>query len=367
MVLAENTAGFGARAAATPGGGDPLAGVVVERGARVAESPAVSVIVPCYNVACYVAEALDSVMRQTFTDYECVVVNDGSPDADELERAIEPYRDRVVYVRQENRGLSGARNTGIRVARGELLALLDADDAWEPRYLEVQVGMMGRDPSITALYPNALIFGDAPDAGLTFMDVCPSEGEPTLAALLDGRCIVFVGTTVRREAVERAGLFDEEQGRHLSEDFDLWLRLLGQGGRIAYHREVLARYRRRADQITADAVEVYRRVLRVLDKVERTFDLSPAERAALGRQRTRCLSEMSLHEGKRAFFGGDARAAVAKLREANVHLKSRKLAAAVLLMRVSPGLLRGLVRLRDRLAPAGVRGRRPKAAMRGAG
>lgn len=362
MVLTENTAGVGARAS---GGGDPLAGVVVERGARVAEAPAVTVIVPCYNVAQYVAEALDSVMRQTFENYECVVVNDGSPDTEELERAIAPYRDRVVYVRQENRGLAGARNTAIRVSRAGLLALLDADDAWEPRYLEVQVGMMERDPSIAVLYPNALIFGDAPDAGRTFMEVCPSEGEPTLDALLDGRCVVFICSTARREAVERAGMFDEEQGRHLNEDFDLWLRVLRQGGRIAYHREVLARYRRRGDQITADSVEVYKRVLRVLDKVDRTFDLSAAERESLERQRVRCRSELSLHEGKRAFFGGDAAAAVVKLKEANVHLKSRKVAAAVMLMRLSPGLLRGLVRLRDRFTPAG--GRAPKrAAMRGA-
>jgi len=364
MVLDVNTEGGGARAAAQ-GGGDPLAGVVVERGARVAEAPAVTVIVPCYNVAQYVAEALDSVMRQTFDNYECIVVNDGSADTEELERALAPYRERVVYVRQENRGLSGARNTAIRISRASLIALLDADDAWEPRYLEVQVGMMERDPSITVLYPNARIFGDAPDAGRTFMEVCPSEGEPTLEALLDGRCIVFIGSTVRREAVERAGMFDEEQGRYITEDFDLWLRILQQGGRIAYHREVLARYRRRADQITADYVAVNKRVLRVLDKVERTFDLSPAERGSLERQRARCLAERSLHEGKRAFFDGDTAEAIAKLTEANAHLKSRKVAAAVVVMRLSPGLLRGLCRLRDHFAPASGRARL-RETMRGA-
>src|ERR671939_2007579 len=97
--------------------------------------PAVSVIIPAYNAAAHIGAALDSVFAQTFTDYEVIVVNDGSPDTPELERALDAYAGRLLYVRQENRGPSGARNAGIRRARGEYVALLDSDDLWLPAYL----------------------------------------------------------------------------------------------------------------------------------------------------------------------------------------------------------------------------------------
>jgi len=99
------------------------------------KTPRVSVIIPCYNTAQFVAETLDSVFSQTYSDYEVVVVNDGSPDTPDLERVLGPYLSRIVYVKSDNCGLAGARNNGIRASKGELIALLDSDDAWEPRYL----------------------------------------------------------------------------------------------------------------------------------------------------------------------------------------------------------------------------------------
>src|ERR1035438_6092024 len=80
----------------------------------VGMAPLLSVIIPAYRAAQYIAAALDSVLAQTFKGYEIIVVNDGSPDTEELERALEPYRDRIIYLLQENQGLSGARNNGIR-------------------------------------------------------------------------------------------------------------------------------------------------------------------------------------------------------------------------------------------------------------
>src|ERR1044071_4136956 len=106
------------------------------------KTPAVSVVIPVYNATPYVRKALDSILAQTFTDYEVIVVNDGSADGDELERILESHPVPVVYVRQENKGVSAARNAGIKMARGEFYAQLDADDQWEPDYLRVQVGML---------------------------------------------------------------------------------------------------------------------------------------------------------------------------------------------------------------------------------
>src|SRR5260370_18914565 len=88
-------------------------------------SPLVSVIVPAYRAATYIAETLDSILAQSFTSYEIIVVNDGSPDTEDLERVLEPYRGHIAYIVQENRGQAGARNTGLRAARGAVLAFLD--------------------------------------------------------------------------------------------------------------------------------------------------------------------------------------------------------------------------------------------------
>src|ERR1700751_944670 len=106
------------------------------------KAPSVSVIIPSYNTAAYIAEALDSVFAQTFTDFEVIVVNDGSPDADELEAALAPFAARTQFISEGNRGASAARNAGIGVARGNYIALLDADDRWAPDFLERQVGYL---------------------------------------------------------------------------------------------------------------------------------------------------------------------------------------------------------------------------------
>src|SRR4051794_32388065 len=108
-------------------------------------APTVSIIISAYNTAPFIGNTLASVVAQTYTDYEVIVVNDASPDTPDTERALAPYRDRLSYiVLERNRGLSGARNAGIRVARGQYIALLDSDDEWEPTYLAEQVA--GTEP-----------------------------------------------------------------------------------------------------------------------------------------------------------------------------------------------------------------------------
>jgi glycosyltransferase involved in cell wall biosynthesis len=310
------------------------------------EAPAVSVIMPAYRSAAYIAEALESVFAQTFEDFEVIVVNDGSPDTAELERALEPYRARIVYLKQENRGVSGARNTAIRAARASLVAMLDPDDLWEPDYLAVQVAAMRDDPTLELLYPNALIFGDAAQAGKTYMEVNPSDGEVTFERLLTQQCTIVNYVIARRDAIVDAGWFDETLSR--SEDFDLWLRILCRGGRIAYHRRVLARYRRHAGSLSSDPVLMARDIVRVLDKAGRVLELDAAQRELLNAARARFHATLRLQEGKRAFMRGDARAALEGLGEANRFFRSRKLSLAIRLLRLAPGLLLRVYDLRDR-------------------
>jgi glycosyltransferase involved in cell wall biosynthesis len=309
--------------------------------------PAVSVIMPSYQVAEYISAAVESVLNQTFTDYEIIVVNDGSPDTVELERALAPYRDRINYIKQENRGCSGARNTAIRRAGGRYIALLDPDDVWEPDYLAVQVGILEKDPSIDVLYPDALIFGDSHLAGRTFMEMMPSQGEVTFEALITQRCNVMISVTARREAIVDAGMFNESL--RSSEDFDMWLRILQRGGRIRYHRRVLVHYRRHRTSLSADPVWMCRHILKVLDEVESRNDLSVSETRTLKLQIARFRALACLNEGKRAFFGGDVRTAIDKLTEANSFFGSPKISVALLMLRAAPHLLLRAYNLRDRL------------------
>ena len=309
-------------------------------------SPAVSVIIPCYNTAQYIAETLDSLFAQTYTDYEVILINDGSEDTQDLERVLDAYRERVIYLKQENRGSSSARNAGLRVARGRFVALLDSDDLWDPEYLAVHVAALEGDPTVDVIFPNAMLFGDSPFAGKTFMDVYPVEGEITFANLISQRCYVWVGVTARLETVIRAGMFDESLGT--AEDLDLWLRIVHQGGRIAFHRRVLGYYRQRRGSHTSKPIWLMNNWLKLLDKVEKTMNLSPAEREATQQKRVEMHALLRLCEGKKAFFLGDKRGAIEGLLEANRFLNSRKISLTVIGMRLAPQLLMCAYKMRDR-------------------
>src|SRR5450631_4650926 len=139
-------------------------------------SPRVSIIIPSYKTAHLIAACLDSVFAQTFQDFEAMVVNDGSPDTPELENVLQPYLDRLVYIKQVNKRAAGARNTAIAKARGEFLAFLDSDDRWLPNHLESQMKQFEADPALCLAYANAVMVGD-PARHVEFMTRCPSQGE----------------------------------------------------------------------------------------------------------------------------------------------------------------------------------------------
>src|SRR5271165_7143352 len=100
-------------------------------------APLISVVIPTYNYGRYVPQAVESVLAQTFKDFEIIVVDDGSTD--DTPQQLEPYQDRIRVHKQANQGVSAARNAGVRLARAALVAFLDADDVWHPRKLEIQM------------------------------------------------------------------------------------------------------------------------------------------------------------------------------------------------------------------------------------
>ncbi|MFY9555533.1 MAG: glycosyltransferase, partial [Blastocatellia bacterium] len=312
------------------------------------DAPTVSVVVPAYRAAKYIGAALDSVFNQTYADYEIIVVNDGSPDTTEFEHSLEGYRDKIQYITQENRGCSAARNVAVLAARGRLIAFLDADDYWEPEYLAEQVGFLERHPSIDLVYADALLVGDSPLAGSTFMRTTPSTGEVTLRALLEARCTVLLsGTVVRRQAIVDAGLFDEQL--RCSEDYDLWLRMSMNGGTLAYQRKELLCKRIHAASLSSNHVDLHEHTLKVLEKNSSDVRLNAPERDALHKLELRLQATVKLERGKLKLSAGDFAEASVEIANANGFYRSWKLKMMLWWLRYFPRALLHVYNLRAKL------------------
>ena len=308
------------------------------------DAPRVSVVIPAYNVARYIGETLESVLAQTFTGYEVIVVNDGSPDTEDFEQAIEPYLSRIRYLKQENRGASVARNTGLQAARGEFIAFLDADDLWLPNYLEEQMKFI-RERGCDLACADAEYFGatthDAPTYMTLLMDSAPAFGDVTFLELVASeRSLITSGVVARREQIMEIGLFDEALRN--AQDFDLWLRLSRHGARLAYQRKVLLRYRCRADGLTGDAVNCHRRELRVLDKIEESYDLAPQERNEVSTVIRNRRASLEFELGKAYLSIGEYANARECFRKANGLRKTWKTEIAFWITRLSPKLMRAI-------------------------
>jgi glycosyltransferase involved in cell wall biosynthesis len=308
----------------------------------------VSVIIPAYNVAPYIAETLKSVFAQTKSAFEVIIVNDGSPDTEKLEEALQPFRDLILYIKQENRGLSGARNTGIRAAKGDLIALLDGDDLWMPQYIETQTEFLRRHPEYDLVYCNAVFFGDSIYQATQYMAVCPSVGEATAAAIISRNCNVFVSVTARAEALRALG-FDESL--RSCEDLDCWLRFTFSGRRIGYHRQVLVQYRQRDASLSADPTWMAEWHLKVLKKARALWPKESNEAGLLEMATAQKTADLAILRGKQGLRTGDVNSAVVQFTEAKRYYRSAKMSALILLLRLAPGLMRCVFRLRGMLLP----------------
>lgn len=308
-------------------------------------SPAVSVLLPAYNVTPFIAAALDSLRAQTFRNFETIVVNDGCPDSANLERVLEPYRGEIVYIRQENQGVAAARNTAVRAARTPFVAFLDPDDSWEPQYLEVQIGFFGADPQVDVVSPNASLGGETPFVGMTITDLYPNHGEVTFRSLVEQKNRIFGGLTARREAMLRAGLFDASL--RSAEDLDLWLRMAHGGARFVFNQRPLYRYFARPNSLSNDPILGTTDMLQVYRKLLQSLDLNVADRACLENAIRREGANLDFYLGKKALYAGRIREARERLGRANRVLGSRKVSVALLALRIAPGLLYRVVHWRN--------------------
>ncbi|HVL68578.1 MAG TPA: glycosyltransferase family A protein [Vicinamibacterales bacterium] len=225
---------------------------------------AVSVIMPAYNVGPYIGAAIESVLAQTFTDYELIIVDDGSTDdtAAIATRFVEKDS-RITLLRQENRGLAAARNTALRHARSELLALLDSDDLWAPEFLAAQIAVLTARPDVDIVTGNAWTLGSHED-GRPARPWPDPRPEPNLTTILGDELSVFIMSVFRRRVYDTIGGFDEML--RTNEDFDFWLRAAIAGFRFARNDQPLGYYRRRDDSLSASQVRMLRGALRVYYK-----------------------------------------------------------------------------------------------------
>lgn len=192
----------------------------------------VSVIIPTYNRAKYVTKAIDSILAQTYKDYEIIVVDDGSTD--HTPEVLKKYGDKIRVIRQENSGPSAARNYGIKMAKGSLVTFLDSDDLWLPTKIERQVAFLKCvDESVPCCLCNAIIRDNDCDEVLSFdlASIAPNYNEglwTNVTQILATRCIFFTqAVAIRREALLKVGGFDGNLW--ILEDHDLALRLSLEG------------------------------------------------------------------------------------------------------------------------------------------
>ncbi len=254
----------------------PKCGVLVwkcskrERGDRqlLEEShsvPRVSIILPTYNRAKLVCRAIDSVWEQSFSDFELIVVDDGSTDdSREILESLYGGRARFRYCYQQHHNVSSARNLGIAMARGELLAFIDSDDAWLPTKLAQQVSAMD-DADLLMVHTGRLLMEELGCRRASLPFYCDPLARDR-SDLLGGIGKVAMSVLVRKSAVESVGKFDEEL--QTTQDLDLWLRI-ARIGKIALIEQPLMKSYKQVDGIMSrdlgqkvrDRLEVFKRVL----------------------------------------------------------------------------------------------------------
>jgi glycosyltransferase involved in cell wall biosynthesis len=185
-------------------------------------SSKISVVITCYNYGGYLPCALDSVLSQTYGNYEIILVNDGSTD--NTDEVVKPYlsNPKIKYIRQANAGQANAKNTGIKHATGEYVAFLDADDIWDETKLEKQV-LLFSDLHIAVVYSNTKYIDENGQALADVMNTMKKHRGNILKKILLDNFIPFSSSIIRRSVLSEFNGFDETL--KMSIDWDLWLRI----------------------------------------------------------------------------------------------------------------------------------------------
>lgn len=200
----------------------------------------VSIIIPCYNQASFLAETLDSVLQQTYGNWECIIVNDGSPD--NTEEIAQRYCDkdsRFKYLYKNNGGLSSARNAGIKFSTGDYILPLDSDDKIASNYLLEAVNVLESNDKIKIVYCKAELFGEKS---------CLWElPEYSFERILGGN-VIFCSALYRRADYDKTNGYNQNM-IHGFEDWDFWLSILENGGEVFCIDKIMFYYRIRKESM----------------------------------------------------------------------------------------------------------------------
>jgi glycosyltransferase involved in cell wall biosynthesis len=242
---------------------------------RVEKMTKVSVIVPVYKVEKYIGAAVESVLQQTYKEFELLIIDDGSPDKS-VEICQQFTDSRIKILRQENRGLAGARNTGIRHAQGEYLAFLDSDDLWLPEKLEKHIEHLENSPSVGVNFCPSAFIDEVGQLTGTFSKPKLKDIEPSIL-LRDNPIGNGSAPVVRRAALEEIKYQDNlygsvedfyfDESLRQAEDLDCWLRITIQTDwQIEGIPEALTLYRVNSGGLSAGLLKQLKYLEKVIEK-----------------------------------------------------------------------------------------------------
>jgi len=264
----------------------------------LAEVPSFSVLIAVYNAADVVAEAVDSALAQTTAALEVIVCDDGSTD--DVVGALSPFRERVTVIRKENGGEASAKNAAAHAARGDFLAILDADDVYLPERIEALGELACKRPDLDVLTTDAVLEVDGRPIRTCYTHDLPFEVDDQRAAILR-RNFVFGLAAVRRERFFDVGGFDETL--RYATDWDCWARLILSGSRVGLVAQTLARYRLRTGSLSAQRPALLAGRVDVLERAARHPSLTSLEREVVAGSLRLERSRLAVARARSALLG----------------------------------------------------------------
>ena len=236
--------------------------------------PLISVIIPTFNRAQTIQHAIDSVLVQTFSDFELIVVDDGSTDDTSI--VINKLYPTIRYYRQDNAGPAAARNAGIRLARGRYIAFLDSDDQWLKTKLEEQINVFRENPDIKICHTEEIWIRRG-------VRVNPKKIHRKYGGWIYQKCLPLCvispsSVMIHRDVFDDVGYFDESM--IVCEDYDLWLRVCSKYPVAFIEKPLIIKFGGHEDQLSRKYWGMDRFRVKALEKILLTQNLSDKDRMA---------------------------------------------------------------------------------------
>ena len=302
-----------------------------------ATPPKISVVITACNNAGSIRDTIDSLMAQKYREHEIVVVNDGSPGSDQLERSLKVRLEDIIYIKQRAAGRGAALNTGIEHARGQIVAFVDGGDILLPEFLASQYVFLVRN-EYDMVYCNAALIGGQSAYRHSLMESKPSMGEANFDSILDKRCnVITSGMLARKKMIVDVGMFEFDEVPE--PDLHLWLRMARIGSRIGYQQKQLVKHHVYPMGVSDDIFGQVERELEVLKRISSTIELNEAQKKRVDRRIAGLEADLAVEQARAFFAKGDFREASVAFRVANRQRRSLKLSALTFLTRFAPRMV----------------------------